>query len=79
LKLALAQVELYKSLMPNQRAKSKVYLGGYVDKKLHARIVQLAKRAGMGDNKFGFVTQLLVEAIKRRKRSKPSKAPPAAK
>jgi hypothetical protein len=65
--------------MPNQRAKNKVYLGGYVDKRLHAKIVQLARKAGMADNKFGFVTQLIVQAIKRQKRSKLSKAPPAAK
>jgi hypothetical protein len=52
--------------MPNQRAKNKLYLGGFVDKRLHALLLRKAKRAGMHDNKFGFVTELLQEAVKHR-------------
>lgn len=52
--------------MPNQRAKNKLYLGGFVDKRLHALILRKAKRAGMDQNKFGFVTELLQEAVKNR-------------
>lgn len=52
--------------MPNQRAKNKLYLGGFVDKRLHAVIVRQAKQAGMQHNKFGFVTELLQEALKSR-------------
>ncbi len=59
--------------MPNQRAKNKIFLGGFVDKKFHATISRLAKQEGMGHNRFGFVTQLLEEALKRRKSRKPRK------
>ena len=52
--------------MPNQRAKNKLYLGGFVDKRLHATIMREAKQAGMQDNKFGFVTDLVREALKSR-------------
>ena len=54
--------------MPNQRAKNKIYLGGFVDKKLHARLVRAAAQAGRGDNKFGFVSELVEAALKRRGR-----------
>jgi hypothetical protein len=57
--------------MPNQRAKNKVYLGGFVDKKLHAKVIRLAKQAGMEKNKFGFAAQMMEESINRRiKRAK---------
>jgi hypothetical protein len=52
--------------MPNQRAKNKLYLGGFVDKRLHALILRQARQAGMQHNKYGFVTQLLQEALKSR-------------
>ena len=52
--------------MPNQRAKNKVYLGGFLERGFHQQIVKLAKRAGMEHNKFGFVTQLLEEALEQR-------------
>ena len=52
--------------MPNQRAKNKQYLGGFVDKRLHALILRKAKRAGMDQNKFGFVTELVQEAVRQR-------------
>lgn len=56
--------------MPNQRSKNKTYLGGFVDRELHQRIVRLARKAGMENNKFGFVTQLIEESIKRRRARK---------
>lgn len=52
--------------MPNQRAKNKLYLGGFVDKRFHAVIVRQAKQAGMDHNKFGFVTELVQAALKNR-------------
>lgn len=52
--------------MPNQRAKNKVYLGGFIDKTVLAQMVQLAKKDGMSANKFGFATQLITESLKRR-------------
>jgi len=60
--------------MPNQRAKNKLYLGGFVEKELHAKIMRLAEESGMGDNRFGFVTQLVQEAIQNRKRNGKAKA-----
>ena len=45
--------------MPNQRSKNKRYFGGFMVRELHAAIIRMAKEAGMKDNKFGFVTQLL--------------------
>ena len=60
--------------MPNQRAKNKVYLGGFIEKELHKRIVRLARREGMANNKFGFVAKLIQESLKRRRRRKASRA-----
>ncbi|MDB6066560.1 MAG: hypothetical protein JWR26_2768 [Pedosphaera sp.] len=56
--------------MPNQRSENKLYLGGFVEKELHAKIVRLAKKEGMEKNKFGFVQILMREAIERRKKKK---------
>jgi hypothetical protein len=56
--------------MPNQRSKSKLHLGGFVEKDFHAEIVRLAKKEGMAANKFGFVQILIREAIERRKKKK---------
>lgn len=64
--------------MPNQRAKNKVYLGGFVDKKFHDLILRHAKRAGMGENKFGFVTKLLQERLQHRSGRRNGKGPPRA-
>jgi len=64
-------------VMPNQRSKNKLYLGGFVEKELHAKIVRLARQSGMQHNKFGFVAQLIRESIKLRKRRKRRKASPA--
>jgi hypothetical protein len=56
--------------MPNQRAKNKVYLGGFVEKKLNAKIIRLAKAAGMEKNKFGFAAMMIEESITRRLKRK---------
>jgi len=59
--------------MPNQRSKDKTYIGGYIDKTLHAEIVRMAEQEGMQRNKFGFVTSLIQEALAlRRKKSPPA-------
>jgi hypothetical protein len=49
-----------------------MYLGGFVEKELHRKLVRLAKEAGMGGNKFGFVAQLIEESVKVRRRRKAS-------
>jgi hypothetical protein len=54
--------------MPNQRSKNKAYLGGYVDKVLHAQLVKWAKEEGMAHNKFGFVEALLRKRVQRQAR-----------
>ncbi len=56
--------------MPNQRAKNKVYIGGFIIKDLHKEIVRQAKAAGMSHNKFGFVTQLVERSINRRAKAR---------
>ena len=55
--------------MPNRRSKNKRYLGGFVDKSLNTKIIRGAKKAGMMDNKSGFMTQLIEEAIDLRRRA----------
>jgi hypothetical protein len=52
--------------MPNQRSKNKAYIGGYIDKVLHAEIVRMANEESMEHNRFGFVEKLIREAIARR-------------
>ena len=37
-----------------------------MDKRLHDLLLRKAKRAGMDHNKFGFVTELVEEAVKKR-------------
>jgi hypothetical protein len=59
--------------MPNQRSKNKIQLGGFVDKKLHARIERMAKKDGMEFNRFGFVQKLILEAIAARKKKSKKK------
>jgi hypothetical protein len=49
--------------MPNQRAKNKIHLGGFVTRKLDREIKGMARREKMRDNVFGFVTKLILEAI----------------
>ena len=50
-------------VVPNQRAKNKVRLGGFVDRELYRSIVALAKEAGMEHNKFGFTQKLILEGL----------------
>ena len=54
--------------MPNQRSKDKTYIGGYLEKTLHAEILGMAEQEGMEKNKFGFVTILIQEALAARKK-----------
>jgi hypothetical protein len=54
--------------VPNQRAKNKIYLGGFVDKGLKENLIRNAKRAGMEGNTFGFATALIQQAVNRQKR-----------
>jgi hypothetical protein len=61
--------------MPNQRSKDKTYIGGYVDKRLFAKIERLAKREGMEANRFGFVTKLVLESLDKRDRKTARKQP----
>ena len=49
--------------MPNQRAKNKVRLGGFVDRELYRAVVSLAKKEGMEHNKFGFTQKLILEGL----------------
>ena len=49
--------------MPNQRAKNKVRLGGFVDRELYREVVALAKEDGMAHNKFGFTQKLILEGL----------------
>lgn len=49
-----------------------------MDKKFHDLILRHAKRAGMGENKFGFVTKLLQERLQHRSGRRNGKGPPRA-
>jgi hypothetical protein len=53
--------------MPNQRAKDKVYLGGFIEKRLMKEISVLARKAHMEHNRFGFVIQLIQGPVERRR------------
>jgi len=53
--------------MPNQRAKTKTYLGGFVEREFRDKISQLAREAGMEHNQFGFALRLIQEPLNRRK------------
>lgn len=54
--------------VPNQRDKSKLYLGGFVEKELQATLSRMAREEGLADNRFGLITRLLKEAIRSRSR-----------
>ncbi len=54
--------------MPNQRAKNKHYVGGYVPRELLAEVKRQARAAGMQKNVFGFAMVLLQEELARRRR-----------
>jgi hypothetical protein len=49
--------------VPNQRAKNKVRLGGFVERELYRAVVALAKKEGMEHNKFGFTQKLILEGL----------------
>ncbi len=49
--------------MPCQRAKDKVRLGGYIERDLYLEILAEASGQGREHNKFGFVIQLMREAL----------------
>ncbi len=51
--------------MPNKRAKNKVFLGGFVDKKFMALLSRLAKKERPRD-RFGFLFQLAREGLAKR-------------
>jgi hypothetical protein len=53
--------------MPNQRAKTKTYLGGFVEREFRDKISQLAREAGMGHNAFGFALRLIQGPLNRRR------------
>jgi hypothetical protein len=61
--------------MPCQRAKNKVRFGGYLDRKLHSEIVELANCEGMSRDKFGFLKRLLREALEPALPALPAKNP----
>jgi hypothetical protein len=61
--------------MPNQRSKNKAHLGGFIEKELNDELIRLAQAEGMGTNKFGFVKQLIREALDRRKRKEKTSSP----
>jgi hypothetical protein len=65
--------------MPNQRAKDKVYLGGYVHHDFHSTVTRLARQAGMKENRFGFLVQLVEESIDRRRRRTRNKRRPQSR
>lgn len=66
-------------LMPGQRARNKVILGGYVDREVHREIVQLARIEGMANDRFGFVKKLILEAVNSRGGGKRSRKPAKAR
>jgi hypothetical protein len=55
--------------MPGQRAKNKVPFGGFIDKKLHRKIIAAANKAGWRDNRFGYFLHLLTPIVERRYRN----------
>jgi hypothetical protein len=58
----------YPLRMPGQRAKNKVPFGGYIDNKLHRKIIAAADKAGWRHNRFGFFLDLLTPIVERRYR-----------
>ena len=55
--------------MPRQRAKNKIPFGGFIDRKLHGKIIAAANKAGWRDNRFGFFLHLLTPIVERRYRN----------
>ena len=63
--------------MPGKRAKNKVFIGGYIDRRLKAEITKAAADAGMGHNVFGFaIAEALAQPRSRRRRSSSTSASP---
>jgi hypothetical protein len=58
--------------MPNQRAKNKVFFGGFIERGVKARLTKAAAAAGMRGNVFGFAMAAVEERLEpfRRSRSK---------
>ena len=55
--------------MPNQRAKNKIFIGGYIDAKLHRSLIRFARLQGMEHNVFGFVQKLIQQGLARRRQA----------
>ncbi len=51
--------------MPNQRAKNKLFFGGFIDRRFKAEIKRAAAEAGMKDNVFGFAMSLSLPRAQR--------------
>ena len=49
--------------MPNQRSKTKVRFGGFVNRKLYRQILACAAMEGMAADKFGFMQVLIREGM----------------
>jgi hypothetical protein len=78
-KICSSGKKLHIGCVPNQRAKNKVRLGGFVDRELYRAVVALAKEEGMAHNKFGFTQKLILEGLalresRRKRRSVVDKA-----
>jgi len=54
--------------MPNQRAKTKTYLGGFVERGFKDKISQLAREAGMDHDQFGFALRLIQGPLNNRRK-----------
>jgi hypothetical protein len=61
--------------MPNQRAKTKTYLGGFVERDFKDKISEFAREAGMEHNQFGFVLRLIQGPLNRRKATRAATQP----
>ncbi len=55
--------------MPNQRAKNKVFFGGFIDRRVKTAIARAAANAGMKENVFGFAMQTVARRGLARPRS----------
>jgi len=54
--------------VPNQRSKTKIRLGGFIERELYWAVRAQAKLEGMERDKFGFAQKLLREALERREK-----------
>ncbi len=53
--------------MPNQRARTKIYLGGFVEREFKDRLWEIAREAGVETNQFGFALGAIRELLKKRR------------